>query len=348
MKKLAFGLLALCLSFSSLAEEARLKDSHPDNYSVVKGDTLWDISETFLQNPWMWPEIWHVNPQIDNPHLIYPGDVIKLIYLDGKPRLTVERGEEARRFKMSPGTVKLEPAVRILPLGEAIPAIPLDEIDKFLTRSRVVMPEDMTAAPYVLTGAEQHLVVGAGDQLYARGDYDDSVKVYGVYRAGQRFVDPETDELLGLQALDIGTVKMTAKSDDVATFAVTRTTEEIRIEDRLMPHEERAIDSTFFPSVPEHDIDGQILAVEGGLSQVGRMDVVAINRGEREGLEIGNVMAIFKEGGKVKDRVKGDIVQLPEEKAGLLMVFRTFEKMSFALVLEATRPLAVNDKVRRP
>lgn len=348
MKKLAFGLLAACLSFSAMADEARLKDSHPDSYRVVKGDTLWDISETFLQNPWMWPEIWHVNPQIDNPHLIYPGDVIKLIYLDGQPRLTVERGPEARRYKMSPGTVKLEPAVRIQPLGEAIPAIPLDEVDKFLTRSRVVSSEELYSAPYVLTGAEQHLVVGAGDELYARGDYDDNVKVYGVYRAGQRFVDPETKEVLGLQALDIGTVKMRAQTDDVATFAVTRTTEEIRIEDRLLPHEERAIDSTFFPSIPENDIEGLIMAVEGGLSQVGRMDVVAINRGEREGLEIGNVMAIYKEGGMIRDRVKGDVVKLPEEKAGLLMVFRTFEKMSFALVLEASRPLAVNDLIRRP
>ncbi|MAZ88829.1 MAG: peptidoglycan-binding protein [Cellvibrionaceae bacterium] len=348
MKKLAFGLLAFCLSFTSVAEEARLKDSHPDSHRVVKGDTLWDISETFLQNPWMWPEIWHVNPQIDNPHLIYPGDVIKLVYLDGKPRLTVERGDEARRYKMSPGTVKLEPAVRIMPLGEAIPAIPLDAIDKFLTRSRVVTDEELELAPYVLTGAEQHLIVGAGDQLYARGEYEDGVKVYGVYRAGEQYIDPETEEVLGLQALDIGTVRMNAQNDDVATFAVTRTTEEIRIEDRLLPHEERAIDSTFFPTVPEDDLRGLIMSVEGGLSQVGRMDVVAINRGEREGLEIGNVMAIFKEGGQVKDRVKGGVVQLPEEKAGLLMVFRTFEKMSFALVLEATRPLAVNDIVRRP
>lgn len=346
MKKLAFGLLAFCLTLTSIADEVQLKDSHPDHHNVVKGDTLWDISETFLQNPWMWPEIWHVNPQIENPHLIYPGDIITLIYLDGKPRLTVERGERA--YKMSPGTVKLEPTIRIKPLGQAIPAIPLDAIDKFLTRSRVVSVEELDSAPYVLTGSEQHLVVGAGDDLYARGEYDESVNVYGVYRAGQRFVDPQTKELLGMQALDIGTVKMQAKEGDIGTFAVTRTTEEIRITDRLLPHEERAIDSTFFPSVPEAEITGQIMAVEGGLSQVGRMDVVAINRGEREGIEIGNVMAIFKDGGMIKDRINGDIVKLPDEKAGLLMVFRTFEKMSFALVLEASRPLAVNDKLRRP
>ncbi len=349
MKKLVNALLALSfslgLSIQALADEVRLKDSHPDRYTVVKGDTLWDISETFLQNPWMWPEIWHVNPQIENPHLIYPGDDIKLIYLDGRPRLTVERG---RNYKMTPGTDKLSPQIRVSPLGEAIPAIPLDKIDSFLSRSRVVSVDELNRAPHVLSGAEQHLVLGAGDTLYARGDFSAQVGSYGVYRAGQKFIDPETNELLGLQALDIGTVRKASEQGDVGTFDVTRTTEEIRIADRLLPQEERTVDSTFFPSSPDSEIEGLIMAVEGGLTQVGPMDVVAINRGEREGLQIGNVMAIFKDGGVIRDRVNGDMVKLPEEQAGLLMVFRTFEKMSFALVLEAERPLKVLDKVRNP
>lgn len=338
MKKLVFTLFALCLSVSAWADEVRLKSSHPDRYTVVKGDTLWDISNTFLQTPWMWPEIWHVNPQIENPHLIYPGDVIKLIYLDGKPRLTLERS----------GNVKLSPKVRAQPIGDAIPSIPLDEINNFLSRSRVVTTAEMEAAPHVLTGAEQHLIVGAGDKLYARGNFDDGAQVYGVYRAGQRFIDPNTNELLGLQALDIGTVKMLTEKGDLGTFDVTRTTEEIRIADRLLPHEERAVDSMFYPSLPEEGLEGVIMAVEGGVTQVGPLSVVALNRGEREGVEVGNVMAIYKDGGVIRDRVKGDLVRLPDEKAGLLMVFRTFEKMSFALVLEASRPLAVNDKVQRP
>jgi hypothetical protein len=338
MKKLALTLFALCLSLSVLAEQVLLKSSHPDRYTVVKGDTLWDISNTFLQTPWMWPEIWHVNPQIENPHLIYPGDVVKLVYLDGKPRLTLERS----------GNVKLSPKMRAQPIGEAIPAIPLDEINNFLSRSRVVTSAEMEAAPHVLTGAEQHLIVGSGDKLYARGDFSDGVQVYGVYRAGERFVDPKTNELLGLQALDIGTVKMLTEKGDLGTFDVTRTTEEIRIADRLLPHEERAVNSMFYPSLPQEGFEGMILAVEGGVSQVGPLDVVAINRGEREGVEVGNVMAIYKDGGVIRDQVKGDVVRLPDEKAGLLMVFRTFEKMSFGLVLEASRPLAVQDKVQRP
>ena len=353
MKKALLATAALWFGLNSmvvpvLADEVQLKDSHPDAYKVVKGDTLWGISDKFLENPWMWPEIWHVNPQIDNPHLIYPGDKITLVYLDGKPRLVVERGSEARKYKMSPGVVKLQPSVHVRPLGEAIPAIPLDAIDKFLSRSRVVEPGDLEQAPYVLYGAESHLIVGAGDNLYARGEFDDDINVYGVNRYGQRFVDPETNELLGMQALDIGTVKIKALKGDIATVAVTRSTEEIRIEDRLLAHEERAIDSTFFPSAPSDDIEGVIMSVEGGLTQVGRMDVVVINRGEREGLEIGNIMTVSKKGGAIRDRVSGDVVELPDEKAGLLMIFRTFEKMSFALILEASRPLKVLDTVRTP
>lgn len=346
MKKLLVALVAASfISLPTWAEEVLLKESHPDRYTVKKGDTLWDISGKFLQNPWMWPEIWHVNPQIANPHLIYPDDVITLIYLDGKPRLTVQR---TPTMKMTPGTVKLSPAVHVLPLGDAIPAIPLDAIDNFLSRSRVVSQEEMDDAPYVLAGANKRLIVGAGDDLYARGEFPNDIPVYGVYRRGDVYVDPETEEVLGMQARDIGTAKIRARKDDVATLAVTRTTEEIRVEDRLIPHEERAVDSTFFPAPPEADVNGVILAVEGGVTQVGKMDVVVLNRGEREGVEVGNVMAIYKEGEAVLDRITGDKVLLPDERAGLLMVFRTYEKLSFALVLEADRPLAVSDKIRKP
>lgn len=346
---LAFSLVSLCVwANSTRAEEAVLKPSHPDRYIVVKGDTLWDISDKFLQNPWMWPEIWHVNPQISNPHLIFPGDAITLIYLDGKPRLTVERGSEPRSYKMSPGDVKLSPTVHVLPLGDAIPAIPLDAINNFLSRSRILNQGELERAPYVVAGANDRLVLGAGDALYARGDFTSDVPVYGVYRRGDTYVDPETSEVLGYQALDIGTAKLRVRERDIATFAITRTTQEIRVKDRMLPHEERAIDSTFFPSPPEQDINGVIMAVEGGVSQVGKMDVVILNRGEREGLEVGNVLAIYKKANRVRDRVKGDTILLPEERAGLLMVFRTFEKMSFGLVLESDRPLAISDKVRKP
>lgn len=343
MKKILLAVLAASMiSFFSWADDGLLKTGHPDEYTVRKGDTLWDISSTFLNTPWMWPEIWHVNPQIENPHLIYPGDVIRLIYMDGNPRLTLER-----TVKLAPGDGKLTPSVRVLPAESAIPAIPLDRIDSFLSRSRIVDLGEMELAPYILAGAEKRLVVGAGDRAYARGQFDEMTN-FGVFRQGDVFKDPITKEVLGVHALSIGTVSVQELEGEIATLSVVRTSEEIRLGDRLMPSEDRAVDSTFYPSAPEAPVEGLIVAVEGGVSQVGKMNVVILNRGEREGLAVGNVLAIYKQGELVRDRVTGERVQLPDERAGLLMVFRTFEKMSFGLVLEADRPLSTNDKIRNP
>lgn len=346
MKKTLLAVLAASLiSFFSWADDGLLRAGHPNEYTVRKGDTLWDISNTFLNTPWMWPEIWHVNPQIENPHLIYPGDVIRLIYLDGSPRLTLER-----TVRLAPGSgdgTRLSPSVRVLPNESAIPAIPLDRVDSFLSRSRIVGVGELEAAPYILAGAEKRLVVGAGDRAYGRGQFNE-LSNYGVFRKGDIFRDPVTKEVLGVHALSIGAVSVRDVQDDIATLAVVRTSEEIRLGDRLLPSEDRAVDSTFYPSAPDAPVEGLILAVEGGVSQVGKMSVVIINRGEREGLLVGNILAIHKQGELVLDRVTGKRVQLPDERAGLLMVFRTFEKMSFGLVLEADRPLSTNDKVRNP
>lgn len=339
MKKRILGLLGACLLLTqAIAEEPQLKDNYPQQHTVVKGDTLWDISSTFLDNPWMWPEIWHVNPQIDNPHLIYPGDVIRLVYLDGKPRITVERND----------VVKLSPKARVVDQNDAIPSISLEAINKFLSRSRIVTAEQLASAPHVVSGESKRLVLGKGDRLYARGEFDDSIPVYGIYRKGETYLDPETGEVLGVQALDIGSGRMRALEGDIATLLMTRTTEEVRVGDRLLTEEQRAIDSTFFPSAPEGEVNAKIIAVEGGVTQVGNMDVVVINRGDREGMEVGNVLAVFKVGGTIQDRVKGDTVTLPDERAGLVMVFRTFEKLSLGIVLEADRPLAIKDLVRNP
>lgn len=352
MKKYLLGVLsAIALSAQvatqAYAEQPQLRDEIPATHTVVKGDTLWDISATFLKNPWMWPEIWHVNAQIENPHLIYPGDVIRLIYVDGKPRLTLDTS--GRVYKMSP-------QARVLSAEEAIETIPLEKINSFLSRSRVVGENDFVGSPYVLSGLDQHLLVGAGDKIYGRGEFGERGTVYGVYRQGEIFKDPQTKEILGVQALDIATASLLRVEDDnddednieIGTLSVSRTTEEVRIGDRFLRQEERPIDSTFFPSAPSMETEGVILAVEGGLTQVGKMDVVVINRGEREGMTAGTVLAVYKRGGIIRDRVSKDRVTLPDERAGVLMIFRTFEKVSFGLILEAERGISVQDKVRNP
>ncbi|GAA6151422.1 LysM peptidoglycan-binding domain-containing protein [Pseudoteredinibacter isoporae] len=343
-------LLASLVSLSALAapllgwaDEPRLKNTHPDTYSVVKGDTLWDISARFLENPWMWPEIWHANDQIANPHLIFPGDRIRLVYLDGKPRLTLDRGEAGRTYK-----AKLGPEIHVVPKEQAITTIPLERINAFLSRSRVVEVGLLDAAPYVLAGGDEHVVTGAGDTMYARGKFNTEVKSYGVYRQGEVYVDPQTKEALGVQAIDVASVKQKALNGDIGTFDIIRTTQEVRLGDRLLETVERSIDSTFFPRPPAEETRAEIIGVEGGVNQVGKLDVVALNKGERDEIQIGDVLLIYKKGDTVRDRITDEVIQLPAEKSGVLMVFSVFEKMSFGIVLEAERPLRTGDELRSP
>lgn len=334
---------ATLLNFAAWAEDARLREGHPDEYTVKKGDTLWDISNTFLSKPWKWPEIWHANPQIDNPHLIFPGDLIRLVYIDGQPRLISER-----TVKLTGGDGKLSPRVRVQQASEAISAIPLDKINSFLSHSKVVDIKELAAAPYLLAGPQNRIVVGAGDTAYARGKFVESLTNFGVYRKGDVYIDPITKENLGVQAQGVGSVTLKALDGDIGTVNVTRANEEMRVGDRLLPGEERPMESVFYPNAPESEIEGLIIAVEGGVSMVGKFNVVIINKGDRDQLKVGNVLAIYKKGEVVVDRVTLKKVSLPDERAGLMMVFRTFTKMSYALVLEADRQLAVGDKALNP
>ncbi|GIZ10705.1 LysM peptidoglycan-binding domain-containing protein [Pseudomonas sp. NCCP-436] len=322
--------------------EVQLKEGHPERYTVVKGDTLWDISGKFLRQPWKWPEIWHANPQVANPHLIYPGDTLNLVYIDGQPRLMLNRGE-------SRGTIKLSPQVRSIPMAEAIPTIPLEAINSFLLSNRIVnSPEEFNDKPYIVAGNAERVISGAGDRVYARGQFDLERPVYGIFRQGKTYLDPNTNEFLGINADDIGSGEIVAQENDIGTLVLSRSTQEVRLGDRLFPTEERPINSTFMPSEPSSEIDGLILDVPRGVTQVGQFDVVTLNKGSRDGLEVGNVLAVYKTGETVRDRVTGESVKIPDERSGLLMVFRTYDKLSYGLVLVANRQLAVMDKVRNP
>ncbi|MEW5249415.1 LysM peptidoglycan-binding domain-containing protein [Microbulbifer sp. 2201CG32-9] len=355
MKKIIVVAAAvLAIAFGTQAQDVRLNPDHPDVYVVQRGDTLWDISGRFLTQPWYWPEIWQVNPQIENPHLIFPGDLLRLVYVAGEPQLQLERGPRPYRLSPAGGSNRLQPSVRREAIGEAIPAIPLDAIDAFLSRTRIVAPDAFVGTPYVISGEDQRILVGAGERLYARGDFREPLPSYGIYRPSEVYRDPLTGENLGMKALDVGSVDLYQLDPDgsdetaIATMEVTRTSREIRLEDRLLPVEERSIAALFQPGAPAVPVDGVIMDVEEGVTQIGKYDVVVLNRGEREGLQPGHVLAIYKRGAMVRDRIARDQVQLPDERAGLLMVFRTFEKMSLGLVLEADRPLTVMDLVRNP
>ncbi len=341
IKLMSVCLLTMSLLFSGgLFAAVELNEEVPEVYIVKKGDTLWGISGMYLAEPWLWPELWDVNPQIDNPHLIYPGDELYLVWVDGQPRLRLKRGRD----------VKLSPNMRVSPLDLAIPVIALDEIGAFLRRHRIMGPDEINNSAYVVAGAQGHLISAPGDRIFGRGPFPDGERAYGIYRAGDIYRDPITNEVLGYQAQDIGNAQLlSSNEDEVVELEITRVTEEVRITDRLLPLEDRILDATFHPRAPTVEIvDGFMIAVDGGISQIGAWDIVVLNRGEREGLEIGHVLAVYQAGQIVHDEIRGDNVALPDVRAGLAMVFEVFEKASYAIVLKTNRPLKILDKVKNP
>ncbi|MBB3103026.1 LysM peptidoglycan-binding domain-containing protein [Azomonas macrocytogenes] len=334
-------LLALLLA-SGLVQAVQLKDGYPERYTVVRGDTLWDISARFLSKPWEWPQIWQANPQVRNPHLIYPGDILSLVYIDGRPQLRLDRGA-------SRGTVKLSPQIRTRPIAEAIPSISLESINSFLLSNRIVdSKEELATAPYVVAGNDERVISGQGDRIYGRGSFKQPLAGYEIFRQGKVYLDPQTKEFLGINADNVGSAALVSVENDIASLNLTRVSEEVRLGDRLFSSEERAISSSFMPSAPQRPINGLILDVPRGVTQVGHMDVVTLNKGSRDGLQEGNVLAVYKTGETVRDRITGERVKVPDERAGLLMVFRTYEKLSYGLVMEADRSLSIMDRVRNP
>jgi hypothetical protein len=273
--------------------------------------------------------------------LIYPGDVVGLVYIDGQPRLTTLRAGPEN------GVVKLSPKIRSTPISTAIPTIPLDAIASFLSEHRIVTREELDGAPYILAARQERLITAAGDEVFARGELAGEGTV-GIYRESMSYIDPDTDEFLGLEAKSVGSGKVVATEGEVLTLSIDRSSEELRQGDRLLQTEDRTINSTFTPSKPDADIRGKMIAVDSGVRNIGQYNVVVLNRGEREGLREGHVLAIYKQGGVVKDPVNGEHIKLPAERAGILMVFRVFEKVSYGLVLQASSPLALMDEVRTP
>lgn len=331
-----------------------IQHDYPERYVVKRGDNLWDISKRFLKNPWLWPEVWHINPKIRNPHLIYPGDVI-VLYFDknGKPYITLDSaGGYAPPSRMK--TVKLSPKVRYETLDKSINTIPRSAIAPFLGGARVVSEQELKHAPYVVSSYEQHLVAGSGDRIYVLGIKDRSIGVYDVVRPIGEYRDPKTGEMLGYEVARLANARLVrfgANKDDPSTLDVTHAHQGIFNKDLLLPREEQKLDFNFTPSPPINQVTGEIISVFQGVAQIGQYNIVVLNIGERNGIEPGNVLAIYQRGEEVRDPDKTwswDKVELPDERAGILMVFRVYEKMSYALVMEAQRPLHIHDRVTNP
>ena len=324
----------------------------PDEYVVKTGDTLWDISKVFLRDPWYWPEIWYVNPQVANPHLIYPGDVLKLVYIDGQPRLTIaERGEGG-------GAKRLSPEVRREPLSQAITAIPYDIIASFMGRPTLLDKDQVKTAPYVVAMRDGHMIGAAGNELYARGVKDAPADArYSVIHVEEKLVDPDTNDLLGYSGMYVGSGPI-ATTGDPAKLILTDSIREALQGDKLFP-EAVDVNADFVPHAPESEVDASVIAVRSH-TVMGQYQVVALNRGASHDLEAGHVLAVHQTGSTVRDtyakgglgvgssRGFGKKVQLPEERVGVVMVFKAFDRMSYGLVMETTHEIREGDRAKNP
>ena len=359
-------MIALIISINSWADEIQINPAHPEQYTVVKGDTLWDIAGKFLNHPWLWPELWRDNSQIKNPNLIYPGDTLYFSIVNGKPQLSLSRPLQLpsdascvlneddvkkgrTQFAVSKDG-KLLPCIRETVIKQAIEIIPSASIAQFLNSPNVMAENDLNNAPYVVDIEGEHLIAGAGDKLYVHAISQPKSLNYTVYRMGDTYVSPENGEILGVEAKYVADATL-QQPGDPATLAVTQANSEIHQGDRVMPKTEEEPVLNYFPRPPKTTINGRIISMLGGVTQIGLYNVVVIDKGVKDGIQTGNVLTIYQNDASIKDTdtaAKDNAIKLPDKYIGTLMIFRPFERVSYALVMKATQAMHILDKVKTP
>jgi hypothetical protein len=363
---------------ASAAEAPAIQEGAPDRYIIQRGDTLWGIAGRYLKEPWRWPELWKMNQeQLKNPHLLYPGDALVLD----------RSGAEAKLQVVPLDTLRLEPRVREEPSERAaLPSIQPSAIEPFLSKPLVVSAGELDGAARIVATSESRVTIGAGDRAFASGITRDKGDIWQIFRRGDPLVDPETRELLGYEATYLGDARV-LRHGDVAELSIVRSTQEIYRDDRLVPLGKQPPVFAYMPHPPRVPVKGRIISAYGSLQETGPLSIVALSKGARDGLQVGSVLAIERSQtdarysqrteplfgrsgitGRDTPRIyyaealppreqlfsrgepvtRGDIARLPQDRYGLLMVFRTFDRTSFALVMEASRPVAVSDIVTNP
>ena len=335
-----------------------IRSDAPDRYTVVKSDTLWDISGKFFKDPWKWPNIWGMNKDtIKDPHWIYPGDVVFLDRTSGSLRIGVEGAAAAGSSggsKSAGGAagaggmseiIRLSPKVReSQSLHDIIPSIPAKILAPFLSRPLVIENNELKIAPTLIGAREGRVILSNGDTGFATGLSRDKGDKWQIYRPGQTFIDPDSGEVLGTEAIYLGNADVLSFAD-VSTVKITQSVEEIYGGDRLVVPSPEII-GAYLPRAPETSISARVISVYGGVSDAGQNAVITLNKGARNGLEIGHVLALYHKGEEVTNA--GRKFTLPDERFGLVFVFRVFDKVSYALVMQAHMPVQLLDRAQTP
>jgi len=371
MSRIGAALLALSIIIVGegiWAAEVNVRPDSPGTYTVLRGDTLWDIAGQFLEEPWMWPQVWQINPQIENPDLIYPGDVIELVYgANGDPVLRLGRSANGAANAVDSNgirTVKLSPRVRREAILSPVPAIPLDRISSYLSDNTVVDPDTFENAPYLLGEREGRTLADRGSEVYARGQWTDGVITYDIVRPGRELMDPDSGEVLGLEAISVGRATISRYNGTEALMNINSMSQEIRIGDRLIPRNGIQLDSSFMPVPPAFAVDAAIVAIGSGKSIGGVYDTIILNAGSNDGIQVGHLLTIQEppvmvedEFGETSNWVKtrqilgldeSHKVEFPGENIATVLVYRVLDGASLGIVLKSDDAIRLNDRLVTP
>ena len=340
------------------ATDCTFRPNAPDQHLVVKGDTLWDISGTFLEHPWCWPQVWGMNrDEIRNPHWIYPGQVI---YFDrARGRLSLTRPGAPDPDAGLPPVTRLSPQLRTQDMGPdgAVPAIPPGVIEPYLTQPLVVEGDALASTPRIAAAQEGRVYLGEGDRIYVRGELHGATS-FQVFRPGKELRDPDTNRVLAHEAGFVGAARLVAEAKpgvDVHTMIVTRSVQEMAVGDRLLPAMP-APARNYMPHVPAQQVRARVMALPSEVNNATQSQVVAVNRGAVDGLDVGSVLQLYHLGQTVKDPggKKGFLgigaakMRLPDEQYGELFIFRVFGRVSYGLVMQVTAPVQIGDVAKSP
>jgi len=357
--------LVLCLlvsmigslsTIAAVAQSSLLKPDHPASYTVQESDSLWNIAEQFLQDPERWPEIWQPDPYLDNADLIYPGDILSINIVRGAPRIAIKRGDRE--------VENLGPQIREETLQSAIPAIPLEAIENSFTRNRIIDQALYDGAPYIIQNIGDNLAITTGDEVYARGEWPAGTTSFEVYRPSREYLDDEDENLAGIELEYLGFATInSAEEDGIRRLLINNSSKEIRVGDRLLTREVQRIGATIFPAEPVTEVEGQILSILNTEAMASQLDTVVINLGLDDRLAVGDILAVRKEDSTLLDGVERermsfrqrmmaifsrDRISTPGSDIGTLLVYKTFDQFSYALVLSSQEPIALSHRVTNP